>query len=309
MNPEQSVDSSQIHDLFERQLISWPLLRDNYQAYQHIQINEIFIDDIKICVQFNPSRIVSSGAKTDRQSLQKRKCFLCKENLPPEQEYIPFGKDYLILCNPFPIFPEHFTVPTRQHVDQSILGRFGDMLDLAQSLENYTIFYNGPTSGASAPDHMHFQIVTRNYMPIDTIDASHTEILKEKEGTSLYLLKNYFRNGFIIKSENKKDTETLFEQVCRGIGTPENEPEPKMNIFSTYTDGVWEVKIIPRRTHRPWQFFAEGNDFIMTSPGAADIGGVFITSREEDFKRINPELLRDIYNQICFTTEEIKAMM
>jgi ATP adenylyltransferase/5',5'''-P-1,P-4-tetraphosphate phosphorylase II len=130
--------------------------------FKQVRIKTLEIDGLPVTVQFNPSRIVSSGTKTDALSIRERKCFLCFENCPAEQAYVPFGEDYLILCNPFPVFPQHFTVPARQHVEQSIGGCLEDMFDLAEALDSYTVFYNGARSGASAPDHMHFQITARN---------------------------------------------------------------------------------------------------------------------------------------------------
>lgn len=301
------IDAAEIHALFSRQCKDWPLLRDNHLAFQAIQTRQLFVDGVEILVQFNPSRIVSSAAKVDSESIRKRKCFLCQNHLPPEQEYLSFGDEYLILCNPFPIFPEHFTVPTRKHVDQSIPAHMGDMLDLSRCFETYTVFYNGPRSGASAPDHMHFQIVTRNYMPIDRLDLSKTSLIAQRSDTELRLLTDYLRNGFIILSDDKEEIESLFRHICEVLETPAGETEPMMNIFCNYQEGKWIVKIIPRKQHRPSQYFAEGEERVITSPGAADIGGVFIASREEDYMKITPELLRDIYEQVGYG-DEIKEL-
>lgn len=308
MEQENKIEAKQIEDLFTQQLNSWPLLKNNYELFKQVQIKTMYVDGVRIIVQFNPSRIVSSGAKTDVQSIRERKCFLCLQNLPAEQEYIPFGDDYLILCNPFPIFPRHFTVPARQHAGQTIIGRLGDMLDLSKALDSYTVFYNGPRSGASAPDHMHFQIVTKNYMPIDSLDISQTKLIQRKTNTGFYLLENYLRNGWIISSGDKEEVEASFIQICSLLEAPAGEVEPMMNVFCNYENKQWIIKIIPRKKHRPSQYFAEGEDKLLSSPGAADIGGVFITSREEDFRKVTPGLLCDIYEQVCFENDELKQI-
>ncbi|MDR0429422.1 MAG: DUF4922 domain-containing protein [Tannerellaceae bacterium] len=305
MSQENKVDSRQIAGLLDRQLIAWPLLKNNYALFEKVQIKKLSVGGVDIIVQFNPSRIVSAGAKVDAKSISERKCFLCPGNLPPEQEAVAFGSDYLVLCNPFPIFPQHFTVPTRRHVDQSILGRFEDMLDLTRALNSFTVFYNGPRSGASAPDHMHFQIVTRQYMPIDHLDITQLKRIHKGKETELYLLANYLRNGWVISSKDKSEALSCFTRLCQKTGTPAGEVEPMMNIFCNYHEGQWIIKVIPRKKHRPSQYFAEGDDKFLTSPGAADIGGAFITSREEDFNKVTPDLLRDIYEQVCFSNDEI----
>ena len=141
-----------IHHLLTGQLASWETARNNYAALSGVRVKELNVNGILYKVQFNPARIVSSGAKVDAKSILERKCFLCPANLPPVQKGIPFGGHYNILVNPFPIFPRHLTVPELAHTPQRIATRFTDMLELAEALTDYTIFYNGPKCGASAPD-------------------------------------------------------------------------------------------------------------------------------------------------------------
>ncbi|MDR0748308.1 MAG: DUF4922 domain-containing protein [Tannerellaceae bacterium] len=308
MPQEKKVEATQLNELFIQQVKSWPLLRDNYELFKQVRIKTLEIDGLPVTVQFNPGRIVSSGAKTDARSIRERKCFLCPANLPAEQVSVPFGEDYLILCNPFPIFPQHFTVPARQHTGQAIGGRLGDMLDLAEALHSYTVFYNGPRSGASAPDHLHFQLATKNYMPIDTLDISQTTLIREGTNAGLYLLDNYLRNGWVISSGSREEALRFFAMLCAAQDTPRGEAEPMMNIFCNYEKGQWILKVIPRKKHRPSQYFAGGEEQFLSSPGAADIGGVFITSRQEDFRKASPRLLRSIYTQVCFGNGELTQL-
>jgi hypothetical protein len=305
---QRKIEARQVSELLMRQLEAWPLLKNNYEQFGRVQTKTVDVDGQPVIVQFNPSRIVSSGAKTDPRSLRERKCFLCSRHRPPEQESVPFGPDYLVLCNPFPIFPQHFTVPARRHTGQAIIGRMADMLDLAAALDAYTVFYNGPRSGASAPDHMHFQLVTKNYMPIDTIDVSQAKPVCRKANARLCLLENCGRNGWIITSGSKEEAQRLFAQLCRALHTPPGETEPMMNIFCNYEKDRWILKIIPRKKHRPSHYFAPGDAQFLSSPGAADIGGVFITSRQQDFSRASSALLADIYRQVCFDADELKRI-
>jgi hypothetical protein len=309
MYQNKNVEAKQLSELFAQQLRAWPLLRNNYELFrQQVQTKTLEVDGLPVVVQFNPSRSVSSGAKTDVQFIRERKCFLCSANRPAQQEEAPFGEEYLILCNPFPIFPQHFTVPARQHVEQTIVGRLGDMLHLAEALDSYTVFYNGPRSGASAPDHMHFQVVTKHYMPIDKVGVSQTKLIRKGTNTRLYLLDNYLRNGWIISSGDKEEAQSFFSRLCDALGTPAGEAEPRMNIFCNYEKDRWILKVIPRKKHRPSQFFAQGEEQLLASPGAADMGGVFVTTREEDFRKLTPALLRDVYSQVCYGNDELKQV-
>ncbi|MGC9355923.1 MAG: DUF4922 domain-containing protein, partial [Mariniphaga sp.] len=149
--------NEQAKTLVAQQKAAWEMASKNYAALKSVQTRTFDFGHFEIVVQFNPERIRSSAAKTDTKSIAERPCFLCLKNLPPEQKGIPFGEDYLILTNPFPIFQTHLTIPHLHHTSQQITGFFPDMLRLSRKLNGFTVFYNGPQTGASAPDHFHFQ--------------------------------------------------------------------------------------------------------------------------------------------------------
>ncbi len=309
MKPNFWISSSQAEELLKKQLVTWPLAKTNYEAYTKIRVNTFTVNGVSIQVQFNPHRKRSSTAQSNTQPVDAGKCFLCPNNLPVEQERLPFGRDYLVLCNPYPVFPEHFTIPTRSHVDQLIKNRYGDFLELAKRLDAFTIFYNGPKSGASAPDHAHFQAVTPDFMPIDRelspLPAAFCRLVYQEPFGSIHTVTGYMRNGFIIKAQKKETAEKLFFRTIQALPVDENETEPKMNIFGYYRNEEWLTIIIPRKTHRPRQFYADGEEQLRISPGAADMGGVLITVRTEDFEKINEILLEDIYTQVCYSDVEI----
>ncbi|WP_297902491.1 DUF4922 domain-containing protein [uncultured Parabacteroides sp.] len=321
MKPNNWVSSSQATELLAKQLVTWPLAKKNYKALEAVQVKSFDMGGFSIRVQFNPARIISSGAKVDAQSLKERKCFLCPENLPVEQERLPFGFHHLVLCNPYPIFPQHFTIPTRTHTPQLILPQLDDFLELIRRLAPLTVFYNGPRSGASAPDHAHFQAVTRGVMPLDgdiqklvtTFPSKQNPFCQSPkkltaEGGHIYSLTGYLRNGFVIQAPRQETAIRFFKEIYAALPIPSGESEPMMNIFGSYYDSNWVITVIPRKRHRPWQYEAEGEDHLLSSPGAADIGGLFITPLEKDFKRITPELLRDVYQQVCLSDREVEEI-
>ena len=307
---KQLTSSTQAKELLAEQLHTWALAEKNYKALETVKIKSFDMDGFTIRVQFNPARIVSTGAKIDAKSIKARKCFLCPANLPEEQLRIPFGNDYQLLCNPFPIFKEHFTIPTCAHTMQFIIPQLDAFMDLTKCLSPLTVFYNGPKSGASAPDHAHFQAVTRGVMPMDEdiqklVFGSLESKTPIKEGDHIHLLTNYLRNGFVIQSTTAKSAAELFKKIYTELPIQEGETEPMMNAFGSYYNNLWIVTLIPRKSHRPWQYFAEGDDKLMSSPGAADIGGLFITPVEKDFQKINPELIKDVYEQVCLSDKEV----
>lgn len=291
-----------VNNLLTRQLASWETAHNNYAALSGVQVKELNVNGIPYKVQFNPARIVSSGAKVDARSIKERKCFLCPANLPPEQEGIPFGGHYLILVNPFPIFPRHLTIPEEAHVDQRIASRFGDMLDLARQLTDYTIFYNGPRCGASAPDHAHFQAGNKGFMPIeqDWRRQIAGKIADYGQATLCYL-NDAPRATLVIESPERETAVHLFDIVYRSLDVKPGEEEPMMNVLTLFENGKWIVFIFPRAKHRPACYTAEGEDNLLSSPASVDLGGVFITPVEKDFRKITAEDVAQILSEVCLS--------
>ena len=208
--------NSQIRTLFQEQTTNWPQAKESYSNLAGVLTKSFSFGDFEVKVQFNPARIVSSGAKVDAKTIAERKCFLCAANRPAEQKSVEFG-DYEILVNPFPIFPKHFTIPRKEHVDQQIKPYFADMLQLAEVLDNYLIFYNGPRCGASAPDHMHFQAGTKDFLPLvndyKRLKATYAELLVESEAIQLFSFNNYLRTVYCIESTNIESAKDAFEKL------------------------------------------------------------------------------------------------
>jgi len=299
------VTSAQVMGLLQEQLDVWELARNNYEALKQVRVKELNFDRFKINVQFNPARIVSSSAKVDSKSIQERKCFLCEENRPVVQKGLSFREDYIILINPFPIFPKHLTIPAYKHVDQRILNRFEDMLDLAYNLDEFTIFYNGPKCGASAPDHVHFQAGSKGFLPIEKEWKmfAESEVL-EYQSAKLFILSKYLRGAFVIESESKESAVKLFERIYTSLEIKPGEGEPMMNILAWFDTDKWVICIFPRTLHRPSCYTAQGDDNILISPAAVDMGGVFITPLEKDFEKISVGNITDILQEVCI--DEVK---
>lgn len=301
----------EVKELFANQIREWDLAKDNYRGLQDVQLKSFNFDRYELTVQFNPKRIISSAAKVDAQSIKERQCFLCAEHLPKEQKAVAFKNEYSILINPYPIFPQHLTIPKKVHTDQRIKGNFEDMLELAAQLTRYTIFYNGPKCGASAPDHFHFQAGYKGMLPIE-LDADFWEDrveIKNTEKAKIYSWKNYGRGTIYLESSDKNELTSIFDSIYEKLQAIQTEEaEPMMNILAMCEQGQWRVFIFPRKLHRPWQFAAEGDRQIVLSPASVDMGGVLITPREEDFNKIREQDLLDIFQQVCFSEDEILSL-
>ena len=270
---------SKVNQLFQEQLNEWELAKSNYKALEQVKTKTLVVEGHPYKVQFNPARITSSAAKVDPKSIQERKCFLCGENRPVEQKGIPFKDGYTILVNPFPIFPRHLTIPLLEHTPQLIAPRFGDMLDLAQELDDYIIFYNGPKSGASAPDHFHFQAGIKGFLPIEN-DKDRYRTIR-------------------IESENKQEILDRFQQIYHSLPLQPDDAEPMLNILTWYENGMWTTCLFPRKKHRPACYFAEGDANLLITPASVELGGVVITPLEKDFEKITAGDIAGILHEIC----------
>lgn len=302
--------SQDIKALFTDQLENWPQAKANYEALKNVKSKDFDFGKYSIRVQFNPARIQSSAAKVDAKSIQERKCFLCPANLPSEQKGIPFGSAYQVLVNPFPIFSQHFTIPTYQHTDQLILDRFGDMLDLAREIDDNTIFYNGPKCGASAPDHAHFQAGVKGFLPIEKdINRISKETIYSKEGITVYAITEYLRNFFLLQASDKDQAVSFFKQLYTMLDMKDDNKEPMMNIVAWYEQNEWYIAVFPRAKHRPDCFYAEGDDNLLISPASVDLGGVFITPLEKDFLKITEKDIETILKEICIDDTKMQSII
>jgi Domain of unknown function (DUF4922) len=295
--------------LLNEQMVSWSLLRKNYDNLAGVRTRVFDFEFFQINVQLNPERIKSTSAVVDENSIKSRECFLCVDKLPSEQNALTFGKNFMILANPYPIFNEHFTISKRNHIPQTIIGNFEELLNISRDLGSYlTLFYNGPKCGASAPDHMHFQAATKNVMPIE---SEFDKILDNKSNSifnngkiKVRFFENYLRHFISFESDNKGELLIAFKTLIKAfkkISPPQDEP--LMNIISNYRKNNWCIFIFPRRTHRPSQFFAEKERQLLISPAAVDMGGLFIAPREEDFTKIKIDDVIDIFRQVSITKE------
>ena len=291
--------NDKVKQLFDSQLIHWPLAQNNYAGLKTVRQKSISFEGFDLIVQFNPARIVSSGAKVDGKSIAERKCFLCEANRPAEQEAVLF-KQYSILVNPFPIFPEHFTIVHQRHIPQQIKPFFGDFLQLAKEMSDYVLFYNGPACGASAPDHLHFQAGTKDFLPLikdyHALKTKNALCFYKNNSCEVFRFDNYLRTVICIESSDEFAINDYFIGLYDTLqGTQLNEP--MMNIVCDYDQGKWYTFIFPRETFRPWQYSAEVPEKLLVSPATVEMSGVFITPIESHFDKINKEDICSILTQ------------
>ncbi|MGH7494664.1 MAG: DUF4922 domain-containing protein [bacterium] len=296
-------------DLLEQQKAVWPQLSAGYLALEYVRRRELHGEGFSVCLQFNPQRAVSSGAKVDTQSIKARPCFLCMENLPPLQRAITYRDEFLVLCNPAPIFAQHYTIAHLRHRPQALAENLRSFLELVKDFSPYfSIFYNGPKCGASAPDHHHFQAYPAGAIPVETQihEAARRILVKNVLGVSLHKIQNLGRKIILLTG---LDQEAMISALLRVIAATQqamsSAGEPMMNVICSFHDGLYQVLIFPRRKHRPEVYFHTGADRVLISPASVDMGGLIVTPIEKDFLSVDAQLVASIYREVSVTPETI----
>ena len=304
------MEDSSISRFFNRQLEMWEDARHRFRDLKHVEVHQLS-DQLK--VQFNPARIVSTGAKIDKHTLGERPCFLCERNRPKEQMTKQIDDHFQLLVNPFPILPVHFTIPATKHQPQSIYRHYGEMHRLLSLHSELMVFYNGPKCGASAPDHLHFQAGTSGMLPLQTnwqrLSRSLTDVISLNDDEKISVLRDFLVPAFVIISKSEDSDEELFHRLYRSMPMRGDESEPMMNIIAWRKGDEFISVVIPREKHRPDAYFAEGEAQTMVSPGALDMAGLIITPREEDFSKINLDKATALLRECGISAEKMEAIV
>lgn len=312
---------NQIDKFVKDQLSVWPLAAENYRSLKKAGSKVLSIGGLPVTVQLNPCRRISSEASLDKESINRRPCFLCPENRPAEQTNMEFegrkGRRYRVTLNPYPIFPSHLVISSFEHTPQSIWHRYQDLLDFVRENNEYLGFYNGPESGASAPDHMHFQACPQGLTPlqnrVDELlaagDDKTLDYLTNVKEARLFHLNEYARGVFVLCGATAKSTAKLFYRLLDCAPVPDGSSEPKMNIIAWCHEGEYRTAVIFRERHRPHNYSSSGADHLAMSPGCADLAGVYVTTREEDFDKLDAGLLSQVVREIAASEETEKEII
>lgn len=304
------MEDSSISRFFNRQLEVWTDARHRFRDLKHVETRQ-FSDQLKL--QWNPARIVSTGAKIDKKTLGERPCFLCDKNRPKEQMSKQIDEKFHLLVNPFPILPVHFTIPARKHQPQLIYKNYGEMHRFISLHSDLMVFYNGPKCGASAPDHLHFQAGTNGILPLQTnwqrLSRNLTDVISLNDEEKISVVRDFIVPAFVIISKSAESDEALFRRLYKAMPQRGDETEPMMNIISWRKGEEFISVVIPREKHRPEAYFAEGDAQFVVSPGALDMSGLIITPREEDFRKLTEEKALSLLQECGVSEEKMNAII
>lgn len=304
------INDSEVIRFFNRQLETWEDTRRRFSDLKQVETRQLSED---ITLQFNPARIVSTGAKIDKKTLGERPCFLCDKNRPKEQMTKSIDNRFQLLVNPFPILPVHFTIPAKKHQPQTILGNYGEMHRILSKHSELMVFYNGPKCGASAPDHLHFQAGTSGVLPLQAnwqrLSRNLETVFVLNDDEYIAMVRDFIVPAFAIISKSQEGNETLFRSLYKAMPQLKDETEPMMNIIAWRSGNDYVSVVIPREKHRPAVYYANDETQVMVSPGALDMSGFVITPREEDFNKLTQESTAALLQECALTTEKMKFII
>lgn len=313
---EGVIDDSPLHRFFNRQLEQWEEARNRFRDLHNVKQRKLPLDGFSFVAQFNPARIVSTGASIDQKTIRKRPCFLCAKNRPEQQMAKIIDKNFEILVNPYPILPTHYTIPMRRHQPQAIYHNYGEIYQILTEYPELMVFYNGPKCGASAPDHCHFQAGTSGLLPLQIswqrLSRSLTEVYSTSQGDTISIIDDYPSPALVLRCKSQKAGVELFKVVYKSLPLQRGDTEPMLNLVCWRIGEQYITVVFPRAKHRPNCYPGLGTESeeeeMMVSPGALDMAGMIITPRKEDFERINPEKAAAIIHEVSLSQEQFTAV-
>ncbi|MBQ2969268.1 MAG: DUF4922 domain-containing protein [Bacteroidaceae bacterium] len=288
-----------LETFFASQMRDWALARDNHKALDSVWSRELISEKLPTAlrVQYNPARMVSTGASIDKASIIARPCFLCADNRPAEQQTLALNEEFEWLVNPYPILPNHYTIASTTHRQQNIAEAYDAMIQAALALpEGYIVFYNGPKCGASAPDHLHLQAGIGKDIPM----VEYAKSVQAAEDMPCQAIAPFGYMAYLIRDAEVSKT---FGRLYAMLPIPEGEYEPRMNVVAYRNGEHVSLIVIPRHAHRPRCYAAEDEAQYLISPGAIDMCGLIITPRHEDYERLTTARALDILCEVGVRTE------
>ena len=302
--------SDTVRALIAQQIENWPELKQAHAHLEQALFRNLQLNDLAITLQCNPGRIISAGAPVDKKSISKRPCFLCLQNLPVAQRALLYGDEWLILNNPAPLFPDHLVISHTGHCPQRIEPALPAMIALTRELDfSFIAFYNGPACGASAPDHLHFQMAPAGAIPLVTQimrlieeDSASPMLKKVEESLQGTCFIGYpdFRSVYICRMKNPDLLhERLTRVLCSLPAAAAGEEEAMVNVIIAGSSGTYYGILFPRKAHRPACYFKDDPEKMVISPGAVDVGGLLILPRQEDFEKLDKEMILGIFREVC----------
>ncbi|OPY93550.1 MAG: Acetyltransferase (GNAT) family protein [Syntrophaceae bacterium PtaU1.Bin231] len=285
--------------LFSDQTAHWRRLREAVRMLGLVVTKSFRERGLSLTVQRNPGRIASSTAAVGK-AVAHRPCFLCRRHLPRSQKTILYREDFLILCNPAPIVMHHFTVASRRHRPQAFFASAKDYLLLCRDLgRRWDVLYNGPRCGASAPDHLHFQVIPSGILPLSAA-AGAGPFVGRAEGVSVSIFRNFGYGAVVLTSGDLPSLLKVLDRLREALPPAGAEgEEPMFNALGRHDGKFWRLVVFPRRKHRPDIFHREEGERLLVTPGAFEMSGLVVVPRENDFFRIDKPRLLQILREVA----------
>lgn len=311
---------AQVAALSAQQESAWRELSEARALWMETRYREIALGPFSVLLQHNPSRALSVAAPVDPESIRRRPCFLCSGNMPAAERGLPLDDGYALFLNPFPIFYPHPVIIHREHRPQAVGPALPAMLSVSRQLAgSYTLLYNGPACGASAPDHLHYQAIPRFSTALEA-DVRHLDRLPwlapwrrefpTSGAVAAFTIREYARSVLVLRSPDEVVLLKAFARVLDNLPPgPAPGGEPLLNLLVWYEPDGWIVCLFPRTRHRPLAYTRGDGPGVMISPGAIDLAGMLVIPRGGDFESLDAVAVRSIFQEVCLPEEQLPALL
>ncbi|HOT00480.1 MAG TPA: DUF4922 domain-containing protein [Acidobacteriota bacterium] len=318
LGPPEPADRDDLAARLDRLIVqqesAWPELRRARDAWFACRYRETALGAFRVRLEYNPAREASVAAPVDPASIRRRACFLCPEQMPPPERGLAVDGDFALFLNPFPIFYPHPVAIHRDHRPQALAPCLPAMFPLARRLAGrFSLLYNGPRCGASAPDHLHFQAIPR-YSTLIEADVHHLaepaladrrRELPAIEGVAAFTIDGYSRTVIVLEGEREEKLRQAVVGWLHRLPANPAGAEPLVNLLLWYGQTGWTIALFPRRCHRPSNYAVAPGNGVLVSPGAIDLAGVIVTPRRCDFEGLDAPAIAAIFQEVCLPLDAI----
>jgi hypothetical protein len=268
------------------------------------KIIELAYTKIKIVQVSNSNKLLKPYNITNRAA-----CWFCEKCKSNSEDIGVLNENLFIIKNTQSIFSEHFFIADIEHFKKIKSGNIFQFLRIAQALSNNIILSDGWYLPDKQKKHDYFHVLPKRTLPIE-LEYNNIGVKKgvfKSNFGEVALLDFNVRSGLFLQSTNIQWLISVFFEIEKLLGRAYFLNKfPYLNLISWYEEQSWILILLPRVVQRPHQYYEEEANRLGIDFGVIEVGGVITVQYDHDFIRLDEELIKNIYSQVCFGYSHLK---